>query len=83
MLPWTQAAEDRVGAPEVRAELKRLPPERLLVLLMEAQRRIDPPGIHATGGIQLTSIERDMITTKIIHRWPDVIGQRVLIDAES
>jgi hypothetical protein len=36
------------------------------------------PGPHAVGGfVQLTTVRRDSIETRILHRWPDVIGQGI------
>lgn len=58
------------------------------VRLMEAQRLVVGPmdngagknGVmgHGVGGfLQLTTITRDEIASRVIHRWPDKIGERI------
>lgn len=42
----------------------------------DAQAATDP--YCCVGGIlQLTTLERDAIISRVVHRWPDVIGQRM------
>jgi hypothetical protein len=59
-------------------------PERDGIRIMEAQRQILQPqgpkgGLrYITGGFaQLTTVTKEQITTKIIHRWPDKIGEKI------
>lgn len=54
------------------------------IRIMEAQRQIlEPQGQSAelryivAGFVQLTTVTAGSITTKIIHRWPDKIGQKI------
>ncbi len=54
------------------------------IRIMEAQRQIaQPQGPQGEmrcivgGFVQLTTIAGDAITTRIIHRWPDKIGERI------
>jgi len=39
----------------------------------------DSPVVHGVGGfVQLTTVAKDSLTTRIIHRWPeDTIGKRI------
>jgi hypothetical protein len=41
---------------------------------MEIQRRLCPEA-KVGGFVQLTTINRAMITTRIVHRWPDRLGK--------
>jgi hypothetical protein len=53
--------------------------------LLEAQRRtacrliaIDSQGVHVVGGVaHHTVITRDGVSTSIVRRWPDKIGERI------
>jgi hypothetical protein len=45
---------------------------------MEAMRLVgDENGYRVGGFIAHIEITRDSVSTKIIHRWPDVIGERI------
>jgi len=48
------------------------------LVLIEAQRRVIGPLGHVIGGFaQVTTITRASIETKIIRRWPDVVGEKI------
>ena len=55
--------------------------EAAAIDLLEQQRAMTTAGgapFCTVGGfVQLTSITREAITTKIIHRWPDEIGEQI------
>jgi hypothetical protein len=45
---------------------------------LEAMRLVDDENGYRIGGlIAHTAITRDSVSTQIIHRWPDVIGERI------
>jgi hypothetical protein len=52
---------------------------------MQAQRNTSyqflegAPGCGVGGFIQRTTVTRDQITTRIVHRWDDEIGKRMKI----
>lgn len=81
MLPWSSDCERRLRTndPAAVAALQQLSTERLVITLMEQQRLMTSPdyGPSATGGIQLTQIYFDGIEARIIHRWPDRLGEPV------
>jgi hypothetical protein len=43
---------------------------------MEILRRYPIGSVMGIGGhVVLTSVNRDRIETRVVHRWPDVVGE--------
>ena len=53
------------------------------LMIMRAQRELrfdfpEAPGVQAVGGFaQCTSVTSDGVSTRVVERWPDVIGERI------
>jgi len=85
MLPGTQANVAEIHSQSIeRKSGGAIDIEALGRRVMELQRRdhpqLRPDGrmIRDIGGfVQLTTVQLDSITTKIIHRWPDKIGEPI------
>lgn len=82
--PWGDGIARRLALQGISdATSDDFDPVRNGVALMEAQRAelIVPAGwgaCHTVRGFaQLTTITRDCITTRVLKRWPDQIGQRI------
>lgn len=57
-------------------------PERDGVVMMQCQRRHallygDDLSVHVGGFVLLTCVTDESIVTRIIHRWPDQVGQQI------
>lgn len=45
-----------------------------------SERRLDAPAQHLIGGfVQVTVLTRDSVTSSIAHRWPDLIGEPIVL----
>lgn len=59
-------------------DVDRLDAERDGLRLMECQRADGTPPEHVVGGfVQKTVIERQGISSSIIHTWPDQVGRKI------
>jgi len=82
MMPADAATQARVFA-SIPDNVDLVDPERDGRIILEAQRvfPIDHGGDRSFVGVggfaQLTSITRDGISTRVIHRWPDEIGEPI------
>jgi hypothetical protein len=45
--------------------------------VFEILRRHRVPGAMVGGFVQLTTVTRDEISTRVIHRWPDRVGEPI------
>lgn len=88
---WNIQSDDTVRASpsdsqEIASRLSCLPlTHQVMIEAAERQREIiedhGPQGIptsYVGGFLQVTTVTRDEIATKIIHRWPDQIGERIM-----
>ena len=78
-LPSTDEMMARLNLPDVDT----LSIERDGLRIANEQRKVampfdvGAPGCGLGGALQLTTITTHMITQRIIHRWPDKIGERI------
>lgn len=82
MMPADAATQELVLA-SIPDDVELVDPERDGRIILEAQRAfpMDHGGGRVFTGVggfgQLTSITRDGISTRVIHRWPDEVGQPI------
>lgn len=82
--PWVSPLPDPGMMPGLDATSPGFDPVMNGADLLEAQRRqvIQPPGFppcHIVGGFaQLTTVSAAGISTRMLKRWPDKVGQRIV-----
>lgn len=79
-MPWDAATEARVehGLTLAEREGELDDPEGFLLRVVEAQRRFHEDGRHGVGGFaQCTVLDRQGISSRVVRRWDDVMGERL------
>lgn len=83
--PFDKPAQDELGTLFGGRTADEIDPRVDGLRILESQRRHKMKNQHAGGepvfGVggfaQLTTIRRDMITTEVLHRWPDEVGKKI------
>lgn len=80
--PFDADLEPRVAALGRSGRVNMEDPVALGIAIMEEQRgvkAVQAPGYAPAGGVggicQMTTLTRDTIETRVVHRWPDRIGK--------
>ncbi|MFG1396134.1 hypothetical protein [Roseixanthobacter pseudopolyaromaticivorans] len=79
-MPWDAATEARVehGLTLAEREGELDDPEGFLLRVVEAQRHVEEDGRRGVGGFaQVTVLDREGVSSRIVRRWGDVVGERL------
>lgn len=84
LTPGDQGFTDRLREAGIDPRSEAFDPAADGLRILEEQRAMPWPAlgggepIYGVGGFgQLTTLERDRITTRILKRWPDAIGEKI------